>query len=269
MTVGGTTVTFSQIDFNLSKPTFRRKTVAATLIPDIVKCSDERQLVVLSRDQLQQNIKDHEMKKRPKQPLVQTSELVTNVYSHAKLKEHTTDPNKKHPSLPENNSVEDENHDTPANFQSCQQKSKMDLLYAAQKDYEEKHTNDDVYLEEQRKFLQDSEKRIKGKPHYRLLQKADNSPVGFIYQRTAVRVFKKELEETDDVYHVIQALLYAGKTAGYKYCDYLQISMEGDISPSIRVWPDKKWQETNVQKAHNFCAYYDSMWEELKSRYCS
>lgn len=276
---------------------FQRKKAYAPFFPKIDKCIDDKDLAILARDELEDNIekkyaqhqkqkqlvlkKKQEFKWHLETPVLDTqasfSADTTAKYQTQDTITESCDFDSNQAFLPaakiasEKSQTQDTSSfglalstvENPANFK--QQPKPKDLKKAAVKYYQETHP--DVDVEEMTKFLSDSTKQISGKPHYHILRHTDKAPIGLIYLEI-VEHPKKRLEKTDDVYHVIQALLYAGRKSGYKYCDYVQHgSGKEDVFAPITIEPDEDWQTTNINKALKFCEYFDEMWDYLKQQY--
>lgn len=275
------------LDISKPIPNFHKKKVHATFFPKIHKCRNDKALMILARDELEAQIYKQQPEQKltwPHETLVldaddtQTSfssDTQTSFSSDASFSSDTqtsfsADTAAKYQTQDTSPDLESsliflptEETDNPTNLK--QQHTTSALQKEAVNHYEKTHP--DVDVEKMSKFLSDPKNRISGKPHYRILRHTNSAPVGLIYLEI-VKHLKNRLDETDDVYHVIQALLYAGGKSGYKYCDYIQHGLGKDnIFTPITIEPDEDWQTTHVHKALKFCDYFDKMWAHIKHQY--
>ena len=118
----------------------------------------------------------------------------------------------------------------------------------------------DVYVTDKGKKLSCPEKRITGMIQHQVIKYG--KPVGFLYIKLVrSKDFKGELPENDKVYHQVQALLYAGKSDDFKYCDYVCHGETEEKWFTQQVKLNKKWSNVVIQNALKYCKFYDEVWE--------
>lgn len=244
-----------------------KKRVSAPFFPKICKCTDNKDLVILARDELEHLIEQkYESKRREELKYFETSVSDTQTSFSADTAANCQ--TQQDTSFDLESSLPTEETNNAAN--SRQKPTTKALKKAAVSHYEKTHP--DVAVKEMSTFLfnstQNETKRISGKPQYRLLQRTDSAPVGLIHLEIVKRPKNRQELETDDVYHVIQALLYVGGKNGYKYFDYIQHGLgKEDVFAPIPFEPDEDWKTKNIDKAFKFCEYFDEMWDYLKQQY--
>ena len=234
MIVDGIQVQLPQVDTSLSvKLGFKKKTVsAATRIHEFVNQKDDKELLYLARNDLQNDIRKWERKTAAKQSQASVS---------SQDSKDTTNANNCPPKK--------------------QQREKFAKVY-----YEERHKESDVAVVIKNKLLTDPKRQITGRVSYQLQKYG--APVGFLHiEIVCSKDFKDHLDESNKVYHRIQTLLYAGQMDDFNYCDYVCFGETEMERTYERVTADKEWQSTVAQRAHKYCDYYDQLWELTKQQY--
>ena len=236
MVIDDIPVKVPRVDTSLAgKPGFKNKTIsAATRIHEFNEQMSNKELLYLARSNLQDDIKKWEKQQSRRTATAKQTKISQNTSNGCDQKR-------------------------------SKQKERKEM--PAKEYYEQTHKEHDVEVTIKDQLLTDSKEQITGKVFYQLQRYA--APVGFLHiEMVPSKKFKADLDKSSQVYYRIQTLLYAGKEDGFNYCDFVCYGTESEEQRFyMRVTADEEWQSTVAQRAHQYCKYYDQLWEITQQQY--